>query len=180
MYEDNQTYQLILNRRSCRFYRPELPKREELEAVMAAARLAPCALHKELCHFYVITDPELLEKESKLVSEKMERYANKDHRFGAPVLVLVCAPKNWDLAVQDASCAMMNMMLAASALGLGSCWINQPFRLSDDPDFRALMAPIGLGEDERVCAALAIGYPAKPALFSREPFGNFVTWVAKE
>lgn len=177
MYEKNETIKLIMDRRSCRSYRPEVPSREDLAAVVETARYAPSGMNRQLCHFYVITDQTLLAKLTALVSNKLEAFAEKDFRYAAPALVLVCNRKDCGVALQDASCAMENMMLAAWSLGMGSRWVNQLWRLSDDPDLRALLAPIGLSDEECICASLTLGWPDEPLPSRRERTGNLVTWV---
>ena len=167
---------LILDRRSCKEYRSEALDRPTLAAIVEAGRYAPSGMNRQMNHFYVITDPQVLAGISALVSEKLPGFAQRDCRYAAPALVVVANRKENPNALQDASCAMENMMLAACAVGVASRWINQPYALSDDPDLRAL---IGVGEEERICASLALGYPAGPLYPGRvERTGNPVTWVA--
>lgn len=177
MYEKNETIKLIMDRRSCRSYRPDVPSHQELAAVVETARYAPSGMNRQLCHFYVITDQALLAKLTALVSSKLEAFAQHDFRYAAPVLVLVCHRKDCTVALQDASCAMENMMLAAWSLGMGSRWVNQLWRLSDDPDLRALLAPVGYSEEEFICASLTLGWPDGSLPSRRERTGNLVTWV---
>lgn len=177
MIEKNEMIKMILDRRSCRSYRPELPDHDDLAAVVETARYAPSGMNRQIAHYFVITDQKLLQKLTALVSEKMEPFANRDFRYGAPVLVLACHRKDCKVSLQDTSCAMENMMLAAFSMGMGSRWINQPKNLTDDPDLRALLAPIGLTDEEYICASLALGWPDDPIPSRRAPFGNPVTWV---
>lgn len=169
---------LIVGRHSCRVYKPDPLDRDTLAAIVETARYAPSGMNRQMCHFYVITDPALLAAITQLVSEKLPPFAEKDCRYGAPALVIVANRKDNTSAMQDASCALENMMLAGCALGVASRWINQPAALSDDPDFRALLAPAGLTDEERICGSLSLGYPAGDLFPPRpERKGNFVTWV---
>lgn len=179
MESNRELLELLQNRRSCRAFQPQPLDRDTLSAIVEAGRRAPSAMNRQLCRFYVLTDPDLLEAVSRTVSVQLEGFAGRDCRYGAPALVLVTNRRDNACALQDASCAMENMMLAAAALGVGSCWINQPYYLSGDETFRALLAPIGLTGEEAVCASLALGLPAGelfPGL--REIFGNPVVWAA--
>ena len=82
------------------------------------------------------------------------------------------------MAPHDAACAMENMMLAACPMGVGSGNLNQPFHLQDDPDLRALLAPLGVTEKDLLCCALALGLPQGELPRSRpERTGNLITWV---
>ena len=170
---------LILDRRSCKEYRPDPLDQPTLAAIVEAGRFAPSGMDRQKNHFYVVTDPQVLSALSSLVSQKLSGFSARDFRYGAPALVIVANRKDNPMAIQDASCAMENMMLAACAVGVASRWINQPYALRDDPDLRALLAPFGLGEEECICASLALGYPVGPLFPGRkEHTGNPVTWVS--
>lgn len=177
--EDKKAFlNLILDRRSCRSYQPQLPERSLLTAVIEAGRYAPTAMNRQLTRFTVLTDPALLARLRDTVSRRLEGFADRDCTYAAPVLILLTGKKDNPNALQDASCAMENMMLSAAALGLGTCWINQPFRLREDPEFRALLTDLGIPEDETPCAALALGLPAAPLFPGRRPrTGNPVVWL---
>ena len=163
----NEMLKLMHDRRSTRAYRPEPLQEAVIQQILEAGRFAPSGMNKQLNHFYVITDPNYLADLTALVSRKMENYRDKDFRYGAPVLVLVTNQKESTTCVQDASCAMENMMLAAFSLGVGSCWINQLRETCDVPEVRALLTEYGVPEDHIVVCSAAIGYieketPAKP------------------
>ena len=181
MERKKELLNLILDRRSCSSYRPEPLDRPTLAAIVEAGRYAPIAMNQQKCHFYVITDRELLHQISAAVSANLKRFANTDCTYGAPALILVTNRRDNSCALQDAACAMENMMLAACAMGVGTCWINQPYYLDQNPQMRALLAPLGVTEEEQLCCSLALGLPEGP-LFPgrRERSGNAVTWVPED
>ncbi len=74
--------------------------------------------------------------------------------------MLVFAPQEAKNAVQDASCVLENMMLAAHALGVGSCWINREREMFATEEGVALMKQWGLPEGLCGVGALSLGYPA--------------------
>ena len=158
---------LLLDRRSCRTFRSEPLDRPTLAAIVEAGRYAPSAMNRQQCRFYVITDPQLLQRISDTVSRRLK--------------VLVTNQESNICALQDAACAMENMMLAASAVGVGSCWINQPYHLRKDEGMQALLSELGAQPGEFPCCSLALGLPEGP-LFPgrREHTGNAVTWVTGE
>lgn len=172
---------LLLDRRSCRTFRSEPLDRPTLAAIVEAGRYAPSAMNRQQCRFYVITDPQLLQRISDTVSRRLKGFEEQDCRYGAPALVLVTNQESNTCALQDAACAMENMMLAASAVGVGSCWINQPYHLRKDEEMQALLSELGAQPGEFPCCALALGLPEGP-LFPgrREHTGNGVTWVTGE
>lgn len=172
---------LLLDRRSCRTFRPDPLDRPTLAAIVEAGRYAPSSLNRQMCHFYVITDSQLLERISNLASRKLERYAGRDCRYGAPALVLVTNREENPCALQDAACAIENMMLAACAMGVGSCWVNQPYHLRDDCEMRALLEEMGVPTGEFACGSLALGLPVGSLFPGRkEHSGNPVTWLVGE
>lgn len=180
--EQNKAFlNFLLDRRSCRKFRAELPPRSALAAVAEAGRYAPSAKNRQLNRFYIITDPALLDSISRTVSDRLEGFAGHDCRYAAPALILVVNSRTNNCAIQDASCALENMMLAACAMWLGSCWINQPYFLRDDAVMQELLAPIGLTDADMICGSLAVGYPERDLFPGRlDHPGNPVFWVDGE
>ena len=62
----------------------------------------------------------------------------------------------------DSASALQNMQVAASALGLGACWVNQLHWLSENPVLRNFLQPYGIGQDEEICGSIVLGHPAGP------------------
>ena len=159
---DNVVLQALRTRRSCRNYKPEQITDEELQAVLEAGTWAPTAMGYQDPWIVAVQNPTLLAKVSRMNREVWGR--DIDPFYGAPTYVLVFAsdPEKWKNGVQDASLVLGNMMLAAHAIGLGSCWINREREMFATPEGRALMAELGLPEGLIGVGALALGYPAAP------------------
>ena len=159
---DNVVLQALRTRRSCRNYKPEQITDEELQAVLEAGTWAPTAMGCQDPWIVAVQNPTLLAKVSRMNREVWGR--DIDPFYGAPTYVLVFAsvPEKWKNGVQDASLVLGNMMLAAHAVGLGSCWINREREMFATPEGRALMAELGLPEGLIGVGALALGYPAAP------------------
>ena len=188
----------ILTRRSTRSYAEEMPHRSLIEQVIEAGRHAPSGGNNQTTHLMVFTDPGKLQELARLVADafaKMEitegmygslKYAVSASKkggyvfhYGAPVLIVTANKKGYGNAMADSACVLENMMIAASALDLGSCWINQLHWLDGDETIRTTMETAGLAADETITGGLILGYPKdrKPA---REPVtrkGNPVTWI---
>jgi nitroreductase len=163
---DNVVLQALRERRSCRSYKPEQITDEELQAVLEAGTWAPTAMGYQDPWIVAVQNPALLEKISRMNREVWGR--DIDPFYGAPTYVLVFAsdPEKWKNGVPDGSLVLGNMMLAAHAIGLGSCWINREREMFATDEGRALMAELGLPEGLIGVGALALGYPATPP---REP-----------
>ena len=159
---DNEVLRALRERRSCRSYKPEQIKDDELQAVLEAGTWAPTAMGLQDPWIVAVQNPALLEKVSRMNREVWGR--DIDPFYGAPTYVLVFAsdPEKWKNGVPDGSLVLGNMMLAAHAVGLGSCWINREREMFATPEGRALMAELGLPEGLIGVGALALGYPAAP------------------
>ena len=159
---DNEVLRALRERRSCRSYTPAQIKDDELQAVLEAGTWAPTAMGLQDPWIVAVQNPALLERISRMNREVWGR--DIDPFYGAPTYVLVFAsdPEKWKNGVQDASLVLGNMMLAAHAIGLGSCWINREREMFATEEGRALMAELGLPEGLIGVGALALGYPAAP------------------
>jgi len=159
---DNEVLQALRERRSCRSYKPEQITDDELQAVLEAGTWAPTAMGYQDPWIVAVQNPALLEKISRMNREVWGR--DIDPFYGAPTYVLVFAsdPEKWKNGVPDGSLVLGNMMLAAHAIGLGSCWINREREMFATEEGKALMAELGLPEGLIGIGALALGYPAAP------------------
>ena len=116
-------------------------------------------------------------KNSILASQKGGYVFN----YRAPVLIIVANRKDYGNNMADSVAAIENMMIAANALDLGSCYINQLYWLNEDPALLTTLRELGLKEEERVYASMTLGYSAaESGLPNRKPLerkGNEVTFI---
>ena len=85
---------------------------------------------------------------------------NSDPYYGAPVVIVVLAEGTASTFVEDGSCVLENMMLAAAALGLGSVWVHREKEIFDSPKGKKLLNEWGLPETLRGVGSIALGFPA--------------------
>jgi nitroreductase len=109
----------ILSRRSIRKYTEEPVSGDDIEALLTAAMHAPSAVNEQPWHFVIIQDRKTLEAISRLSpTAPMVKYA--------PLAIAVCADRNLEkfpgLWALDCSAATENILLAATARGLGAVW----------------------------------------------------------
>ena len=83
--------------------------------------------------------------------------------YGAHVVNLVLADGSASTYVEDGSCVLENMMLAAHALGLGTVWVHREREIFDSESGKALLREWKLPETLRGVGAIALGYPAQEA-----------------
>ena len=193
-----EALQAIITRRSTRRFEGRIPSRELLDQVIEAGRHAPSGHNNQTSHFIVITDKKVLDDLANLVSEEFSAMDSKPgmyvsmsnsiqrakkggyvFHYNAPVLIVVANRIGYGNAMADSACALENMMIAANALDLGSCWINQLHWLADNDRVRDYLKNIGLEENETVTGALALGYSADglPCRTPLERKGNPVTYI---
>ena len=163
---DNAVITALVQRRSVRAYRPEQITDDELRTVLEAGTWAPTGMGRQDPWIVAVQNPELLKKLSRMNAAFLG--VDSDPFYGAPTYVLVFGsdPAVWKNSVPDGSLVLGNMMNAAHAIGLGSCWINREREMFATEEGKALMAELGLPEGLIGIGALALGYPAAPP---REP-----------
>jgi len=151
---------VIFNRRSIRRYRVEPVSDQVMRNILEAGRLAPSANNAQPWHFIVVTDQKLKHSLSQ------RRWAGfvKDAAF----LVVGCGDSNNKWSTVDVTIALENMVIAAEAQGVGSCWIGD----FDQDEVRGLL---GIPENLKVVALISFGYPAeKPYPQSRRSLEEIV------
>ena len=148
---------IIRTRRSYRSYQPEQITDEQLNAVLEAGTYAPTSRGLQSPFIVAIQNEELKARLAKMNAEIMGVTTNP--YYDAPTYVLVFVPADAPNGIQDASLVMENMMLAAHAQGLGSCWIHREREMFATEEGKELMQQWGLPEGLVGIAALALGYP---------------------
>ncbi|MDO4566270.1 MAG: nitroreductase family protein [Oscillospiraceae bacterium] len=156
---NNSVLDNIIKRRSVRSFTNEALTREELEAVVKAGVYAPTAKHIETRRLTVVTDKRIM----RALEREIGRLIGKEgYGFYDPAaFILVSEDSANTNGLANCACAMQNMMLAASSLGLGSVWINQFKGLCGDEGLRALLDRLEIPGEQEVWACLSLGRPAK-------------------
>lgn len=161
---NNDFLTLIKTRRSCRKYKKEQITDEQLEAILEAGTYAPSGMGKQASFIVAVQNQELRARLSKMNAAVMN--AANDPFYGAPTHIFVFSPIDNPIAVQDGSCILENMMLAAHAVGVATCWINREIEMFATEEGKAIMKAMGLPEGLGGIGALAVGYadaePAEP------------------
>jgi nitroreductase len=158
-------FEAIEKRRSVRKYKPDPVARGDLERIVRAGIEAPSGCNMQLRQYVIVDDAETMAKLQPL-SRSLA---------GAPAaIVILVDPKETQYGsfwVQDASAAMENMLLAAAALGYGSCWIEGALRRCEQQLRDILKVP----EDLRVWSLLPVGTPDEtPSRPEKSDFADVV------
>lgn len=193
---DNPTLETIRRRRSVRKFKPEQITEEELSLIVEAGRYAPSGSNSQLTHLIVIQNAAVLAELRALVQQEFaamepdegmyKSFANAIAKskqgtysflYSAPTLVVVANRKDHGNNMADSAACIENMMLAATSLGVGSCWINQLRWLRENERVVAFLEKLGLSPDETVCGGVVLGYSAQGELAPPARSGNPVTIV---
>ena len=173
----NETMNNILTRRSIRKYTPEMPKKEDLEQIIRAGLYAASGKGGQSSIIVAVTDRALRDRLMEM-NRKIGGWAEGfDPFYGAPAVLLVLAKKNTPFTVADGSLSMGNMMLAAHALGLGSCWINRAKEAFDTEEGKALLGELGIEGEYGGVGHCIVGYPDGPAPEPKPRAEGRVFWV---
>ena len=153
-------------RRSIRKFMDKPVPDDILREILLAGNCAPSALNNQNKAFVAVagekakaTLNEIVKNNAcKEVIDRVSARLNGEFHFfyHAPVLILVTSSDE-KYPEADCACAIENMYLRATDLGLGACWINQLVK-AEYPEFREFLKKAGLSDEYVVYGALAIGY----------------------
>jgi nitroreductase len=151
-----EALEVLKHRRSIRNFKPDQIKEEELKAVLEAGIFAPTGGGSQSPIIIVVQDKDKIAKLTKINAEILGQ--NIDPYYGAPTILLVLADKSQPTPVEDGSCVLSNLMNAAYAVGLGSCWINREKEMFASPEGKALLKEWGINGDYIGVGAVSLGY----------------------
>lgn len=173
--------EIIKNRRSIRKFKNTPVSRDNIETCIEAARLAPSACNSQSWHFTVFDEEEAKAKFCDAVFTGI--YKTSLPFKNAPVLIAVCASVGGNITTRlgqvvsgtrfyliDQGIAGQNLVLKATELGLGTCWIGwfDPKKAK-----KALKLPIGY----KVEILIAMGYPDEaPSPRPRKDFIDIISY----
>ena len=162
----NETMQTILSRRSCRSYKPEQIREEDLQQILQAGMYAATGRGLQPVKIVVVQEPETIAQLRRMNAEIMG--VSTDPFYGAPTICVILADTDTYTWVEDGSLVLGNMMLAAEAVGAASCWINRARQEFDSPEGKELLKKWGIPDRFRGVGHCILGYaaeepaPAKP------------------
>ncbi|MDR1488063.1 MAG: nitroreductase family protein [Deltaproteobacteria bacterium] len=171
---ENSVIKAILERRSVRSFKPDPVAQEEMELIIEAGLWAPSAINLQPTHIMVVVGQEkiaALNSQVKSASQEapFDRYrsvvSNPKYSINfnsAPLFFVVGTDREKSpCLVEDGTCVLLNILLAAHSLGLGGCWINQLGAISEEPSFRAYLTSLGFPTTHKIVGSAAIGHPSK-------------------
>lgn len=173
--DTNETLENLKTRRSIRAYTDQMPAKELLEKVLEAGTYAPTGKGSQSPIIIAVTDKETRDLLSRLNAGVMG--ANNDPFYGAPAVLVVLADRNCPTYLYDGSLVMGNLLNAAHAVGLGSCWIHRAKEVFDSPEGKALLKDWGIEGDYEGIGNCIIGYPAQEAPAPKPRKADYVHFI---
>jgi len=156
--------EVLKTRRSVRAYRTEPVPKIILEEILDCGRLAATANNIQPWEFVVVTEPPMLHRIAEIAD-----YGKFIAQAGACVVVL---SKDTKYYLEDGSAATENILLAARAHGLGSCWVAGDKKRYASDICRLVGAPSGC----RLVSLIPIGYPAETPEQPKRPLSEVLHW----
>lgn len=156
------TLEAIRKRRSIRRYTDDAIPKADLETIVDAGRLAATGSNRQPWDFVIVTDRAMIAE---------FRVSGAWIASAAAVIVVVMDPRSrwW---IEDGAAAIQNMLLACTALGYGSCWVEGD-ALPREEQFKALL---GVPAEKRVMALVPIGVAAESPAPEKKPLEQVLHW----
>ena len=160
----------LLNRRSIRRYKEDQVPNELLDQVLTAGLYAPTGMNRQNIVMVAVRDKETRDLLSRMNAAVMG--SDRDPFYGAPGVIVVLGDPEIYPVVENGSLVLGNLMNAAYAVGLGSCWIHRAKQTFETEEGKALLRKWGLKDDLVGIGNCILGYAdespeAKPRLDGR-------------
>lgn len=154
----NEVMNAMKERRSIRKYKPDMVPKELIEQVLEAGLYAASGRGQQCVITVAVTNKELRDKLAEANAKVGGMPEGLDPFYGAPVVLIVLADKNWPTHVYDGSLVMGNLMLAAHTLGLGSCWIHRAKEEFETEEYQNLLKELGIEGEYEGIGHCILGY----------------------
>ena len=174
----NTTMEDLLTRRSVRSYTDEVPPMEVIEEICKAGTYAPTGMNRQAPIIIAVTNREVRDRLSKLNGAVFGPDNDRDPFYGAPVVLVVLADTTaaftWK---EDGSLVMGNLLNAAHAKGLGSCWIHRAKEVFETPEGKQILADLGIEGNYVGIGNCILGYVDGEYPEAKPRKENWVYWA---
>ncbi len=154
-----ETLHDLKTRRSCRKFQQKQIKENELSSILESGTFAPTGMGKQSPVIVAIQDKETISKLSKMNAAVMG--GTSDPFYGAPTVVVVLANKNAMTAVEDGTLVLGNLLNAAHAVGVDSCFVYRAKEVFEAAEGIALLKEWGIEGEQLGIGFCILGYGAE-------------------
>ena len=177
-----EALECMKTRRSCRAYSDRMPSREVLERICEAGTYAPTGHGKQSPLIVAVTNREVRNRLSAMNAKVMSKMHplpdGFDPFYGAPVVLLVLADADVVTHMYDGCSVITNLLNAAHACGLASCWVHRAKEEAESEEGRALLRELGIDDRYVGIDHVILGYPAQEQPTAAAPRkADYVRWV---
>ena len=163
----NETLKTLKERRSCRKYLPKQVEADALEAILEAGTYAPTGMNRQAPVIVAVQDKETRDKIAKMNAAVMG--TDTDPFYGAPTVLVVLADPNIRTYVYDGSLVMGNLMNAAHAVGVDSCYIFRAKEVFATEEGKAMLREWGIPDYFEGIGNCILGYRAEGGVKDASP-----------
>ena len=173
----NEVIKAMLERRSIRKFKSDMPPKNDIEQIIEAGLYAANGMGKQATLTIAVTNKELRDQISRDNCKIGEWKEDFDPFYGAPVILIVLADVSWRNRIYDGSLVMGNMMLAAHSLGLGSIWIHRAKEEFETSFYKKLLKKYGVEGEWEGIGHCAVGYYDGELPEAAKRKDNRVLWI---
>lgn len=182
----NQVIENMKARRSCRAFTSQMPPKELIATVCEAGTYAPTGHGKQSPIILAITNKQLRDKLSamnariwnELKVQRGEKPTGEfDPFYGAPVVLVVLADRVIRTAQYDGCSVMCQLVNAAHAVGLASCWIHRAKEEFESEEGKEILKELGIEGDYVGVGHCILGYAAKEPSHALPRKRDYIHWV---
>ena len=152
----NEVIEALEQRRSCRKFSDKPVEGEKVKQIVEAGLYAASGMGRQATHLVVVTNPDDVAQLSRMNAAIIG--AGGEPFYGAMTVIVVFTDPAVPTCVEDGALVMGNLMNAAHALGVGSCWIHRAHEEFDSDEGKALLAKWGVKGEWRGVGHCILGY----------------------
>ena len=165
----------LTTRRSFRQFKADAVPKEIIEKIVEAGTYAPTGMNWQSPVIIAVTNKELRDRISAWNAKVIGN--DSDPFYGAPAVLIVLADKSKPTYLYDGSLVMGNLMNAAHAYGIASCWIHRAKEEFETEEGKALLRELGIEGDYEGIGHCILGYAVGDAAPARPRKENYVFWA---
>ncbi|WP_297959751.1 nitroreductase [uncultured Ruminococcus sp.] len=170
-----EAFENLITRRSVKKFKSDMVPKEIIEKIIEAGTYAPTGMNRQAPIIVAVTNKELRDRLSKMNAAVMGM--DMDPFYNAPVVLIVLADKDMFTYLYDGSLVMGNLLNAAHALGVSSCWIHRAKEEFESEEGKEILRSLGIEGNYEGIAHCILGYADcdEPKAAPRKE--NYVYWA---